>query len=407
LEQQMSGPNAHTQDALDEETGMDDHHSNNSNPQADEAIPSKPDIEQVAQANAPALEDPPDTREESGSAPNQRETEEAALHQLPETDSATRVDSDEEPAADTIQPAPPGLRWRWTRRQSLIAVGVAAGILAIGGGTTLALLAHPSSPGAAQAVPSTATPAQTPLPTPATPLPLDQALQAWRTKHLTATRTQRFRHRQGSAQVPLGVVEPTYPNPYNLYHGHVQGYLLGGTVVATNQLFFYLGLESLDGSQFVGKFRVGPIDQSADHFGLLVNQQSTDDIEGGAADDPLVTLPPKAFYQALSALVGHCIVVDCIRQPLPARASDVPQDMLLAINQQAKISDQFLQVDYEAIHHTPLGHISASKLAPIRPLIDPSPITYTSAEDGAKYPLVTQVILRYTDQLFSKLVSNG
>jgi hypothetical protein len=236
---------------------------------------------------------------------------------------------------------------------------------------------------------------------------LDQALQAWRIKHLTAARTQRFRHRQGSAQVPLGVVEPTYPNPYNPYHGHVQGYLLGGTVVATNQLFFYLGLESLDGSQFVGKFRVGPIDQPADHFGLLVTQQSTDDIEGGAADDPLVTLPPKAFYQALPAIVGHCIVVDCIRQALPARASDVPEDMLLAINQQAKISDQFLQVDFEAIHHTPLSHISASKLASIRHLFDTSAITYATSDDGARYPLVTQVVLRHSDQLFPKLVSIG
>lgn len=285
--------------------------------------------------------------------------------------------------------------------------GVTAGLLALGGGATLALLAGYSPSRTTQVVPSTPPPVQTALATQTPPLPLDQALQAWRTKHLTATRAQRFQHRQGSAQVPLGVVEPTYPNPYNPYQGHVQGYLLGGTVVATNQFFFYLGLESLDGSQFVGKFRVGPIDEPADHFGLLVTQQSTDAIEGGAADDPLVTLPPKAFYQALSALVGHCIVVDCIRQPLPAEAEDIPQDMLLAINQQAKISDQFLQVDYEAIHHTPLGHISASKLASIRALIDASPITYASTEDGARYPLVTQVILRHTDQLYPKLVSGG
>ncbi len=386
---------------------MDDHHSNDNDPQAETAIPSDSDTEQTMQVGISGSGDLPDTLEESVSACSQTETEEATLHQLPETDSVTRADSDEMPAADPLQPAPPIARWGWTRRQSLIAVGVAAGVLVIGGGATLALLANPSSPGTTKAVPSTATPPNTAPPTPATPLPLDQALQAWRTKHLTAARTQRFRHRQGSAQVPLGVVEPTYPNPYNLFHGHVQGYLLGGTVVATNQLFFYLGLESLDGSQFVGKFRVGPIDQSADHFGLLVTQQNTDDIEGGAADDPLVTLPPKAFYQALSALVGHCIVVDCIRQPLPARASDMPQDMLLAINQQAKISDQFLQVDYEAIHHTPLGHISASKLAPIRSLIDASPITYASAEDGARYPLITQVILRHSDQLFPKLVSGG
>ncbi len=383
---------------------MDDQHSSNSDPQADAAIPSDLDTEQVTQASVSASENLSDTLEEAASAPNQAEKEEAALPLLPEAEAAVSGDHDEEPAPDTLQPASAS-RWRWTRRQSLIAVGVAAGVLVLGGGTTLALLANPSSPGAAQAVPSTATPGQTTLPTPATPLPLDQALQAWRTKHLTAPRAQRFRHRQGSTQVPLGVVEPTYPNPYNLYQGHVQGYLLGGIVVATKQLFFYLGLESLDGSQFVGKFRVGPIDQTTDHFGLLVTQQSTDDIEGGAADDPLVTLPPKAFYQALPALVGHCMVVDCIRQPLPAEADDVPQDMLLAINQQAKISDQFLQVDFEAIHHTPLGHISASKLAPIRSLIDASPISYASAEDGARYPLITQVLLRHADQLFPKLVS--
>lgn len=386
---------------------MDDQHANDSDPQADAAMPSTPDTEQTTPTSVLASAEAPDELQELVSAPSQPEMEEATNPQLPEAESATRAGDDEEPVPDTLQSAPPGARWRWTRRQSLIMVGVAAGVLAIGGGTTLALLANPSTPGASQAVPSTATPPNTPLPTPATPLPLDQALQAWRTKHLTAPRVQRFRHHQGNAQVPLGVVEPTYPNPYNLYQGHVQGYLLGGTVVATNQLFFYLGLESLDGSQFVGKFRVGPIDQSADHFGLLVTQQSTDDIEGGAADDPLVTLPPKAFYQALSALVGHCLVVDCIRQPLPAEATDVPQDMLLAINQQTKITDQFLQVDYEAIHRTPLGHISASKLAPIRSLIDASPITYASAEDGAKYPLVTQVVLRHTDQLYTKLVSGS
>ncbi len=357
---------------------MDDQHSSNSDPQADAAIPSDLDTEQVTQASVSASENLSDTLEEAASAPNQAEKEEAALPLLPEAEAAVSGDHDEEPAPDTLQPASAS-RWRWTRRQSLIAVGVAAGVLVLGGGTTLALLANPSSPGAAQAVPSTATPGQTTLPTPATPLPLDQALQAWRTKHLTAPRAQRFRHRQGSTQVPLGVVEPTYPNPYNLYQGHVQGYLLGGIVVATKQLFFYLGLESLDGSQFVGKFRVGPIDQTTDHFVLLVTQQSTDDIEGGAADDPLVTLP--------------------------AEADDVPQDMLLAINQQAKISDQFLQVDFEAIHHTPLGHISASKLAPIRSLIDASPISYASAEDGARYPLITQVLLRHADQLFPKLVS--
>jgi hypothetical protein len=385
---------------------MDDHLAARGTPQDQNPHSNPPATDEVAPGNLlPQAEEIPVLQEPEAPSDAPVRAEESDLHRSEEATlpQPSAADEDQERAPQQVHP------WmsRITRRQFLIAVSVAAGVLVLGGGATLALLANPSSQGATQAVPSTATPAQTPLPTLATPLPLDQALQAWRTKHLTAPRAQRFRHRQGSAQVPLGVVEPTYPNPYNLYHGHVQGYLLGGTVVATNQLFFYLGLESLDGSQFVGKFRVGPIDQSADHFGLLVTQQSTDDIEGGAADDPLVTLPPKAFYQALPALAGHCIVVDCIRQPLPTEASDVPQDMRLAINQQAQISDQFLQVDYEAIHHTPLGHISASKLAPIRSLIDASPITYTSTEDGARYPLVTQVVFRHTDQLYPKLVSAG
>jgi hypothetical protein len=163
----------------------------------------------------------------------------------------------------------------------------------------------------------------------------------------------------------------------------------------------------VDGSQFVGTFRVGPIDQPADHFGIVVTQQSTDTIEGGAPDYPLVTLAPKAFYQALSSLVDHCIVVDLIRQPLPDEAGDVPQEMKAEIDAQALVSDQFLQVDFETIHQTPLAHIKADKLAPIRHLINTPSITYTPPNDVSRYPLVTQIILRHTDQLFPKLVLDG
>jgi len=120
-----------------------------------------------------------------------------------------------------------------------------------------------------------------------------------------------------------------------------------------------------------------------------------------------VPLAPRALARGLPALTNHCIEVVLIRQPLPAEAEGVPLGMLVDLNRQATIIDQFLQVDFEAIHHTPLGHISASKLAPIRHLMDISPITYTSADDGAKYPLVTQVILRHTDQLYPKLVSGS
>lgn len=384
---------------------MDEHTTPTSTTQDEETSPILPAAEEAATS---------DPLPEAGSPPIQQEPELASpAPEVPEEEPLPRSEDQAAPpqatAADdageqTHAPVHQPQR-RLTRRQALITGGVATGLLAIGGGTTLAVLTSPPAPGALRAVPATATAAQTALPTQATSLPLDQTLQAWRTKHLTASPKQRFQHQHGTTPVPLGVVEPTFPNPYNPYHGHVQGYVLGGTLVATNQFFLYLGLASMDGSQFIGKFRVGPIDQPAEQFGLLVTQQSTDTIEGGAPDYPLVTLAPKAFYQAISALVNHCIVVDCIRQPLPAEAEDVPQAMRLDINQQARISDQFLQVDYEVIHHMPLGHISASKLAPIRHLVDTSAITYTTSDDGARYPLVTQVVLRHSDQIFPKLVS--
>jgi hypothetical protein len=295
---------------------------------------------------------------------------------------------------------------RLTRRQVLTGVGIGVGVAAIGVGTTLALLTSTPAPGATPSA-SSSLPGSPPIgssPPQGTPTSLDQTLQAWRTKHLTAAKAQRFKHHTGTALVPLGVVETNYPNKYNPYHAHLQGYVLGGALVANTQFFLYLGLESIDGSQFVGKVRVGPIDQSAAHFGILVTQQSTDDIEGGSADYSLVTLAPKAFYQVLSTLVDHCIVVDLIRQPLPPEAEGVPQNMLLEINQQAMMSDQFLQVDFEAIHHTPLSRISTSKLIPIRHLIDASPITYTASTDAGRYPLVIQVVLRHTDRLLPKLI---
>lgn len=296
---------------------------------------------------------------------------------------------------------------RWTRRQVLTGIGVTVGVVGLGIGATLSVVTTPSGSGTTSPTSSPARQDQSPVSTQSTPLPLEQKLQAWQKKRLTATRTQRFQHQNGHALVPLGIVESTYPNPYNLYHAHVQGYVLGGTLVDATQFFLYLGLESVDGSQFVGTFRVGPIDQPADHFGIVVTQQSTDTIEGGPPDYPLVTLAPKAFYQALSSLVDHCLVVDLIRQPLPDEAEDVPQEMQLEITEQAQVSDQFLQVDFEAIHHTPLAHINAGKLAPIRHLIDTPSVTYTTPNSASMYPLVAQVVLRHSDQLFPKLVSGG
>jgi hypothetical protein len=205
--------------------------------------------------------------------------------------------------------------------------------------------------------------------------------------------------------VPLGVVEATYPNPYNPYHIHLQGYVLGGVLVARTQFFLYLGLESLDGSQFVAKVRVGPVDQPSKTFGLLVVQQSTDAIEGGPAEFPQVTLAPRAIYQALPTLANHCIELVFTRQPLPTAEEGVPAEMLPELGRQALISDQFLRVDYEAIHRTPLAALPAREVAPIRHLIDASPVIYHPATDASRYPLVTQLILRHTDQLYPKLIA--
>jgi hypothetical protein len=383
---------------------MDESDGSPNFPQEQEIIPGQPKTAE-AERTSP-LEGTKDDREEPQTATGPSVGAETEPNQPLEGDSTLLLDTQSPEGSDLPRHLEQHHR-RITRRQVLIGIGVMAGVTAIGVGTPLALLTNTSAPGATSRASSSSpgSPAVGSSPPPqGTPTSLDQRLQAWRTKQLTASRSQRFKHHTGTALVPLGVVETSYPNKYNPYHVHLQGYVLGGALVANTDFFLYLGLESIDGSQFVGKVRVGPIDQAAAHFGILVTQQSTDDIEGGTAEDPLVMLPPKAFYHALSALAGHCIVMDFIRQPLPAQAQDEPQNLLLAINQQAQISDQFLQVDFEVIHHTPLSHIGASKLIPIRHLIDTSPITYTSAADGAKYPLVTQVVLRHTDQLYPKLV---
>jgi hypothetical protein len=296
------------------------------------------------------------------------------------------------------------------RRQVLIGAGIVVGVAALGTGTTLALISGSpsggSAPSPASSGPSaTGTTGTVGLPPVQTPVSED-TLQAWRTKRLTVQPSQRFQHQRGTVAVPLGVVEPTYPNPYNPYHIHLQGYVLGGVLVARTQCFLYLGLESLDGSQFVAKVRVGPVNQTSKTFGLLVVQQSTDAIEGGPAEFPQVTLAPRAIYQTLPALVNHCIEVVFIRQPLPADQDEIPANMLPEVNKQATISDQFLQVDYEAIHRTPLAQISFNELEPIRHLIDDSAIIFHSAIDARHYPLATQFILRHADQLYPKLVAS-
>ncbi len=290
-----------------------------------------------------------------------------------------------------------------TRRQMLIGAGIVVGVAAIGAGTTLALIAGPPSPSSSSSS-STGPVSTVGLPPPQTPVSED-TLHAWRTKRLTAKPSQRFQHQRGTAIVPLGVVEPTYPNPYNPYTIHLQGYVLGGVLVARTQFFLYLGLESLDGSQFVAKVRVGPVDQTSKTFGLLVVQQSTDAIEGGPAEFPQVALAPRAIYQALPALVDHCIEVVFIRQPLPADQGEIPQGMIPEVNEQATLSDQFLRVDYEAIHRIPLAQVPAHEFDPLRYLFDDSPITYHSGADGGRYPLLTQLILRHSDHLYPTLAS--
>jgi hypothetical protein len=296
--------------------------------------------------------------------------------------------------------------WRYlSRRQFLVGASLAAGVVAVGGSVLLIVQATSSSTSGSTNVSTSPTILSTagPLP-PSTPVPAS-VLQAWRTKQLTVSPTQRFQHHSGTGLVPLGILEPTYPNPYNPYTAHLHLYLLGGELV-TNQLFWYVGLESQDGKQFVVKLRVGPVDQPITAFGLQVTQQSTDDIEGGSAEDPQVSVTPRTLYLAMPSLVQHCLVVALTPQPLPADADGISSAWRSVLNQQASIANQLLQFDFDVLHRTPFAQVPTSERTPIQGLIDTSPIRYHSTADGAHYPLITQLVFRYSDQLFSKLVSS-
>lgn len=374
---------------------MEDQHASPSDPQ-----------EEATGATTPALESPADISSDTIAS---KYLPEAALGAAPATHPLAPEElavMQEAPDASATRQLSRHQPWRTlTRRQLLVGAGVVVGVAAIGTGTTLALLSGSSpSGGGASSPASPGTTATVGLPPPQTPVSED-TLRAWRTKKLTVQPSQRFQHRSSTGIVPLGMLEPHYPNRFNPYHIHLQGYILGGALVAKTQFFLYLGLESRDGSQFVAKVRVGPVDQPKERFGLLILQQSTDDIEGGPAEFPQTGLAPRAIYQALPALVNHCVEFDFIRQPLPTNQGGVPPSMLTELNKQATISDPFLRADYEATHHTPLAQQPTGALAPIRHLIDDSPITYRSATDTDRYPLVKQLILRHTDQLYLKLVS--
>jgi hypothetical protein len=273
-----------------------------------------------------------------------------------------------------------------TRRQVVAGVSIAVGVIAGGGGFLLAMQPHAAPPNATVArtagLPRPTSPAGT-LP-PSTPVPAS-LLDAWRTKQLTVPPTQRFQHQTGAALVPLGIIEPAYPlaNPRAPAHLHL--YLLGGELVA-NQLFWYVGLEAQDGTQFVAKLRVGPVDQPISTFGLQITQQSTDAIEGGPAEDPLLTVTPRRLYQALPALVQHCVVVTLTPTPVPADADGLSTSMRTALNQQTTITNQFLQFDFDVLHRMAFAQIPSSERNPIEGVIDTSPIQYHAAADGAHYP---------------------
>lgn len=344
----------------------------------------------------------------------------------PAADKGTRASTDEEsnapsrtaapssatPSAETEralqQPSPLPSWSHLTRRQVVAGISMAVGVVAVGGGILLALQPGSSS-GTAGVTSSGAvgTPSSSstfgPLP-PSTPVPAS-LLQAWRTRQLTVSPTQRFQHHSGTSVVPLGLVEPTYPNPYNPYTAHLHLYLLGGELVS-NQLFWYAGLEAHDGTQFVAKLRVGPVNQPVTTFGVQITQQSTDDIEGGPAEDPQIAVAPRTLYQAMPALIQHCLVAVLTPQPLPADADGLSPALRSALNQQAPIADHFLQFDFDVLHRIPFAQVSAGERAPIQGLIDTSPIRYRAAADGAHYPLITQLVFRHSDQLYSKLVAS-
>lgn len=352
---------------------------------------------------------------EEGDAP-----EESAPYATPPGDSQDRAfqegaEAPATPEAASTEPAPQARKRAvllhpdgWTRRQVLSGIGVTVGVVSLGVGTFLALSASPNGPGDTQPGAAASSSAGSPVPTQGKSPTLNQHLQDWRTKQLVAPPAQRFSHQNGTKVVPLGVVDVLYPNPYNPYEFHLQGYLLGGEILAKNQLFWYLGLEAVDGTQFVAKFRVGPVDQAKESFGILVTEQSTDYIEGGGPTEfPATSFSPKTLAQALPVLADHCVVVTLIRQALPAEAESVPPAMRAEINQQAKIADQFAQFDVDASQHAPFARIPSVEIAPIRAVIDETPISFRSAADVARYPLVTQLLLRQSDHLFPKLASGS
>ncbi len=321
-----------------------------------------------------------------------------------------QAENESTPSAESAPPLqqPRALHsWRrLTRRQVVAGVGVVAGVIAVGGGVLLVLQPRASTADATVARTaglSRPTSPAGPLP-PSTPVP-ESVLHAWRTKQMTVVPAQRFQHQSGSGLVPLGIIEPAYPlaNPRAPAHLHL--YLLGGALVA-NQLFWYGGLEAQDGTQFVAKLRVGPVDQPVSAFGLQITQQSTDAIEGGPAEDPQATVTPRRLYQAMPSLVQHCLVATLTPKPVSADVDGLSNQQRSALNQQASIADHFLQFDFDVLHRTPFAQIPASERTPIQGLIDPSPIRYRYDTDGANYPLITQLVFRHSDQLYSKLVSS-
>lgn len=388
---------------------MDEHTANEGDPQDLERSLSQPETAAVPsslssqEAAAQALQEQAPVAalsEQIGAVPDLPPAGEALL--LTEEVTEDAASTHKTPVGQILTGMP--------RRHLLIGLGVAAGVIMLGAGATLTILSSNASPGTAQdasTAPSSgggSAASGGPLPTQGSAPGLAQHLQVWRTKQLTVQSTQRFLHQRGTQIVPLGVVDQVYPNPYAPYYVHLHGYLLGGEVVARTQLFWYLGLEAVDGTQFVGKFRVGPVDQTPKTFGMLVTQQSTDFVEGGGtADYPGTIFSPKALAQALPTLTNHCVVVTLIRQTLPAAAEGIPTKMRADLNQQARITDQFAQFDVDVVQHTPFAQAPSAEVGPIRSLIDPTPIQYRSAADAASYPLITQVILRHSDQLFSML----
>src|SRR5690348_15585198 len=225
-------------------------------PSTNDPVEPSPDV--ASPAEEPILDNPPP------STPSEYVKEEVAAVTMPLTPAEAPLSQE---AHDHSLGGQPSAQQPWrtlTRRQVLTGAGIVVGVAAIGTGTTLALISgSPSNSSSSSPLSTissaTGTPGTVGPPPAQTPVSED-TLQAWRTKRLTIQPSQRFQHQRGTAIVPLGVVESTYPNPYNLYTIHLQGYILGGDLVARTQFFLYLGLESLDGSQFVAKVRVGPVD---------------------------------------------------------------------------------------------------------------------------------------------------